>query len=118
MLRGTLAFTHAGVIDGSDVTQTDRLWENQGDNATIECSHTKGANYFHMYWFRQLPGETMTLIVFTTVGGEPDFGNFSKEKFSATKSKAESGTFSVKNLEAADRGLYFCAVSEHNDADV
>lgn len=33
-------------------------------------------------------------------------------------SQAENGTFTVKNLEAADKGLYFCAVSEHNDADV
>lgn len=114
----TLGFKHAGVADGSDVTQTDILWKNKGDSATIDCSHTKGASYFYMYWFRQLPGETMKLIVSTTPGEDPDFGNFSKEKFSATKTKAESGTFTVKNLEAADRGLYFCAVSEHNDADV
>uniref|UniRef100_H3C1P2 Ig-like domain-containing protein n=1 Tax=Tetraodon nigroviridis TaxID=99883 RepID=H3C1P2_TETNG len=67
-----------------------------------------------MYWFRQLPGETMKLIVFTSVRAEPDFGEFSKEKFSATKAKAESGPLTVKGLEAADSGLYLCAVSEHN----
>lgn len=60
----------------------------------------------------------MELIVFTTLGAEPDFGNFGQEKFSATKTKAESGTLTVKKLDEADEGLYFCAVSKHNDADV
>lgn len=60
----------------------------------------------------------MELIVFTMTGAESDFGNFTKNKFSATKTKAESGTFTVKQLEVADKGLYFCAVSKHSDADV
>uniref|UniRef100_A0A8D0AD11 Immunoglobulin C1-set domain-containing protein n=1 Tax=Sander lucioperca TaxID=283035 RepID=A0A8D0AD11_SANLU len=50
----------------SDVTQTpDILWGKKGDNATINCSHTKDAGYNQMYWYRQLPGETMKLIVVT-----------------------------------------------------
>lgn len=58
----------------------------------------------------------MKLIVSTTTGNpNHDFGNFSKEKFSATKPNAESGTFTVKNLELMDKGLYFCAASEHSD---
>ena len=60
----------------------------------------------------------MKLIVFTTVGKEKhDFGNFSKKKFSATKPDAASGTFTVKNLVPEDKGLYFCAVSQHSDTD-
>ncbi|KAI9537748.1 hypothetical protein NQZ68_022410 [Dissostichus eleginoides] len=67
-----------GLTDGSDVTQTDMLWETQGDNATISCIHTKGATYSQMYWYRQLPGETMELVVFTTPMNidNPDFGGF------------------------------------------
>ena len=88
-----------------------------GENATIECSHTKGSFYFQMYWFRQLPGEAMKLIVFTTTGmSEHDFGDFGKDKFSATKPDAHTGTFTVKNLVPEDGGSYFCAVSEHSDA--
>ncbi|XP_032356657.1 uncharacterized protein LOC116670300 isoform X2 [Etheostoma spectabile] len=100
------------LTDGSDVTQTpDILWKNKADSATISCSHTKGGSYFQMYWYRQLPGETMKLIVFTRLGNKDhDFGVFSKEKFSATKPDAESGTFTVNNLEPEDKGLYFCAV--------
>uniref|UniRef100_A0A3Q3RES8 Ig-like domain-containing protein n=1 Tax=Mastacembelus armatus TaxID=205130 RepID=A0A3Q3RES8_9TELE len=106
------------LTDDSGVTQTDILWKKEGETATIDCSHTKGATYFQMYWYRQLPGETMKLIVFTTTAKtEHDFGKFSTEKFSATKSAAESGTFTVKNLVPEDNGLYFCAVSEHSDTD-
>ena len=60
----------------------------------------------------------MKLIVFTRLGNENhDFGDFSTEKFSATKDDAYSGTFTVKNLEPKDKGLYFCAVSKHSDTD-
>ena len=93
------------------------LWETQGDNATMSCTHTKGVAYYQMYWYRQLPGETMELVVFTTPMNidNPDFGEFGKDKFSATKPDAESGTFTVKNLQPGDKGLYFCAVSQHSD---
>uniref|UniRef100_A0A4W6BS18 Ig-like domain-containing protein n=1 Tax=Lates calcarifer TaxID=8187 RepID=A0A4W6BS18_LATCA len=99
-----------------DVNQTPILWRKQGDDATIHCNHTKGVNYNQMYWYRQLPGETMKLIVFTTTT-KNDFGDFSKDKFSATKPDVETGTFTVKNLVPEDKGLYFCAVSEHSDTD-
>uniref|UniRef100_A0A3B4XCS1 Ig-like domain-containing protein n=1 Tax=Seriola lalandi dorsalis TaxID=1841481 RepID=A0A3B4XCS1_SERLL len=89
-----------------------------GDNATIHCNHTKGINYFQMYWYRQVPGENIKLIVFTTTAKpDHDFGDFDKKKFSATKPDAESGTFTVENLEPGDQGLYFCAVSQHSDTD-
>uniref|UniRef100_A0AAQ6IVK2 Ig-like domain-containing protein n=1 Tax=Anabas testudineus TaxID=64144 RepID=A0AAQ6IVK2_ANATE len=87
-------------------------------DATINCSHTKGAGYYQMYWYRQLPGEMMKLIVFTTTTSKDhDFGDFSQDKFSANKTDPERGTFTVKNLEPGDKGLYFCAVSEHSDTD-
>ncbi|KAK9533978.1 hypothetical protein VZT92_009055 [Zoarces viviparus] len=105
-----------GLTDASDVTQPDILWEVQGDNATMTCSHTKGSSYYQMYWYRQLPGETMKLAVFTLANTEHSFEpDFRGDKYSATKPDAHSGTFTVKNLQPADKGLYFCAVSQHSD---
>ncbi|XP_029973393.1 M1-specific T cell receptor beta chain-like [Salarias fasciatus] len=102
---------------GSDVTQKSTLWRNKGDDATIDCEHTKDASFLQMYWYRQLPGETMELIVFTsTARKDHDFGEFSRDKFSATKTEAQSGTFTVKQLQPEDGGLYFCAVSEAAEA--
>uniref|UniRef100_A0A3Q3KHW9 Ig-like domain-containing protein n=1 Tax=Mastacembelus armatus TaxID=205130 RepID=A0A3Q3KHW9_9TELE len=101
------------------ILPADILWEKEGDNATIQCSHIMGATYYQMYWYRQLPGETMKQIVYTTANTNPDFEpDFRDEmKFTAKKPNAESGTFTVKNLVPEDNGLYFCAVSEHSDTD-
>lgn len=62
------------------------------------CNHTKGDVYFQMYWYRQLPGQTLELIVFISIAknvNDHDYGNLSTEKFSASKSVPESGTFTV-----------------------
>lgn len=113
-------FIHTDGTDGSDVQQKPILWETEGRSATMHCSHTKGAGYIQMYWYRQKPGETMELIVFTVMGkkdDQHDFGNFKTGKFSASRPDGDSGTFTVNNLEPKDQGLYFCAVSQHSDAD-
>ena len=113
-----LTVFHTGLTDGSDVKQTDMLWKDEGDSATMNCSHTKTADYIQMYWYRQLPGQTMKQIVLTKENTKPDFEpEFSEEKFSATKPDTYTGTFTVKNLEPGDKGLYFCAVSKHSDTD-
>ncbi|KAK9533962.1 hypothetical protein VZT92_009046 [Zoarces viviparus] len=108
-----------GLTDGSDVIQTSILWENKGVNATMSCSHTKGVQYFQMYWYRQLPGVSLEQVVYTSLSRTKNrwFGNFSGEKYSATKPDTRSGTFTVKNVQPEDEGLYFCAVSEHSDTD-
>ena len=113
---GIVTVFHTGLTDGSDVKQTDILWKDKGDSATMNCSHTKTVEYYQMYWYRQLQGESIELIVFTMIG-KTVFENFSKEKFSATRPDAYTGTFTVKNLEPGDKGLYFCSVSEHSDTD-
>uniref|UniRef100_A0A667YGU2 Ig-like domain-containing protein n=1 Tax=Myripristis murdjan TaxID=586833 RepID=A0A667YGU2_9TELE len=102
---------------GSDVTQTPTLWKNVGDNATIDCSHTKGTGYSQMYWYRQLQGEGMKQIVLSPTYGKPEYEPNSKiEKFPVTKPDAASGTLTVKDLVAEDKALYFCAVSQpHSD---
>nr|XP_043903693.1 uncharacterized protein LOC122783115 [Solea senegalensis] len=107
-----------GLTDGSDVTQTSILWKDMGDNATIHCKHTKGINYYQMYWYRQLPGEMMKQIVFTTTTTtEHKYeSGFSKDKFPAQKSDANTGSLTVEKLQPEDSGLYFCSVSQHSDA--
>ncbi|CAI5695653.1 unnamed protein product [Oreochromis niloticus] len=106
----------SGLTDGGEVKQTAMLWKNQGDNVSIECSHTYGSSYYYMYWYRQLPGELMKQMVFTIANSKPDFEpDFRDKKFSTTKPDADSGTLIVKNLVPGDQGLYFCAVSMHSD---
>lgn len=54
----------------------------------------------------------MKRIVYTVpYSSQPDFGDLSQDKYSATKTEAERGSFTVKNVEPSDNGVYFCVVS-------
>lgn len=101
-------------MDGSGVFQMpETIWGSAGNSVEMNCSHNKDINYRQMYWYKQPPGEGITLLVFTSVGVEPDYGKFSKDKYEAVKTVVESGILTVKNLDSADNALYFCAVSQH-----
>ncbi|KAK2826663.1 hypothetical protein Q5P01_020877 [Channa striata] len=105
-----------GLSDGSDVTQSPLLWRDEGQSATMNCSHTKTIDYSQMYWYRQLPGETMRQIVFTTAYSSHEYeSDFTEDKFPATKKDAQTGSLTVKTLQPEDSGVYFCAVSKHSD---
>ncbi|XP_029982592.1 uncharacterized protein LOC115413690 [Sphaeramia orbicularis] len=107
-----------GFTEGNDVKQTRILWKEMGQTATMNCSHTKGGGYFYMYWYRQLPGQNMEQMVLTIANSKPDFEpDFRNDRFSTTKPDADSGTLTVRNLEYADTGVYFCSVSQHSDTD-
>ncbi|XP_070776916.1 immunoglobulin lambda-1 light chain-like [Enoplosus armatus] len=105
-----------GQIDGSDVTQSPLLWGDEGQSATINCSHTKDVSFFEMYWYRQLPGEGMKQIVLTTTTPPHKYeSGFSEDKFPATKNDAQTGSLTVEKLLPEDSAVYFCAVSKHSD---
>ncbi|XP_050934314.1 M1-specific T cell receptor beta chain [Lates calcarifer] len=105
-----------GLSDGNDVNQTPLLWSTESQSATMNCSHTKGSSYRQMYWYRQLPGETMKQIVYTTAYSPHEYqSGFSEDKFPAKKNDAETGSLTVKKLLHNDSGVYFCAVSEHSE---
>ncbi|XP_070834805.1 T-cell receptor beta-1 chain C region [Chaetodon trifascialis] len=101
------------LIDGSDITQIPLLWMEEGQSATMNCSHTQSDAYFQMYWYRQLPGEKMKQIVFTTPVPPHQYeSGFSEDKFPAQKKDVQTGSLTVKKLLLEDSGVYFCAVSE------
>ncbi|KAK2892162.1 hypothetical protein Q8A73_017827 [Channa argus] len=68
----------------------------------MNCSHNKDINHRQMYWYRQRPGETMTLVVYTAVGVKAD-GDLTK--YSAIKENVETGALTVKDLKPEDSGV-------------
>uniref|UniRef100_A0A3B3CRC5 Ig-like domain-containing protein n=1 Tax=Oryzias melastigma TaxID=30732 RepID=A0A3B3CRC5_ORYME len=83
---------------------------------SMTCRHTKDKGHNQMYWFRQRPGEAMTLVAYIAFGGTPDYGGGPQTKFSVVKESIEEGALTVKDLQPDDAGRYFCAVSKHSDA--
>uniref|UniRef100_A0A667YKY8 Ig-like domain-containing protein n=1 Tax=Myripristis murdjan TaxID=586833 RepID=A0A667YKY8_9TELE len=104
----SLAVVHTGLTDGSDVTQTPKLWNNVGENATIDCSHTKDSTYNQMYWYRQLPGEGMKQIVFTSTYVTVQMGGGAN--------KGDTSTLTIEELSLNSSAVYFCAASYHSAA--
>ncbi|CAJ1074743.1 hypothetical protein PFLUV_G00229650 [Xyrichtys novacula] len=103
-------------VQSEVVTQYPEIrWSPVSESAEMNCSHTKGAGYSRMYWYRQRPGETMTRVAYTAVGAKPDYGEAPEGKYSSVKEKSESGALTVNDLQPDDGGVYFCAVSEHSD---
>ncbi|KAI5611815.1 T-cell receptor beta chain V region A20.2.25, partial [Silurus asotus] len=96
------------------VSQSNEILIKNGQSTTMNCSHTKGASYDQMYWYRQYNGESVELIMYSPTYGTPEFGKFSQSKFAVTKSNPESGSFTVKNVDYNDSAVYFCAVSKHS----
>ncbi|CAB1335681.1 unnamed protein product, partial [Coregonus sp. 'balchen'] len=107
-----------GLVEGSEVTQTPTiLWGLKDSDAQINCSHTKGVNYYQMYWYRQRPGEGIKQVALTTPNSKSEYSeDFSEDKYPTVKTDAESGSFTVKKVEAGDSGMYFCAVYEHRES--
>uniref|UniRef100_A0A3P9IM96 Ig-like domain-containing protein n=1 Tax=Oryzias latipes TaxID=8090 RepID=A0A3P9IM96_ORYLA len=100
-----------------DVIQHPEIsWSFASQSAEMTCSHTRDKGHNQMYWFRQRPGEAMTLVVYTVFGGTPDYGGSPQTKYSSVKETIEEGALTVKDLQPDDAGLYFCAVSKHSDA--
>ncbi|KAK2878614.1 hypothetical protein Q8A67_019405 [Cirrhinus molitorella] len=117
MTRGIIAlilFLHWS--QGTVVQKPEILREPKSSSASLNCTHNKGISYYQMYWYRQRPGETMRLIVFTVASSKPDFGDVDEKKFDAQKSDAKSGSLTVKDLEPEDSAIYFCAVEILSDA--
>uniref|UniRef100_A0A3B4T5Q8 Immunoglobulin V-set domain-containing protein n=1 Tax=Seriola dumerili TaxID=41447 RepID=A0A3B4T5Q8_SERDU len=91
-----------------DVTQHPAVsWNYLSKSAEMNCSHKKDAGHNQMYWYRQRPGETMTLIVYTIYGRAPDYVQKNQTKYLATKENIENGALTVRNLQLEDSGQVF-----------
>ncbi|KAF4102512.1 hypothetical protein G5714_017312 [Onychostoma macrolepis] len=94
----------------SDVSQVPSvLMAVKGSSVQLNCTHKKDSTFNQMYWYRQRPGQTMTLIVFTSTYDNPDYGDSDKHKFPVIKTVAESGSLTVNNVESDDSAVYFCS---------
>ncbi|KAG9268841.1 hypothetical protein AMEX_G17867 [Astyanax mexicanus] len=114
-----LIFFFQLIAGDSGVTQSPSiLMVSNGKPAEMHCKHDMGSTYRYMYWFQQHQGKSMKLIATTTAFTEPDFGPFNGTKFSADKKEAESGSFTVNDVDSTDNAVYFCAVSEHSVTDL
>ncbi len=101
-------------MGADDVIQEPKiLWGQKESSVHMNCTHFKGSTYKLMYWYRQLQGQTMRLVAFTTSYTKPEYEDSELNKFRANKTVPENGSLTVQNVQPNDSGIYFCSVSEY-----
>ncbi|MGH0174194.1 UNVERIFIED_CONTAM: hypothetical protein FKN15_070554 [Acipenser sinensis] len=107
----------AGPSQGIGVSQTPQvLLQGAGGSAGMFCEHNGDSTYTQMYWYRQLRGQGIQLLVFSVFGSDLQFENdFSEEGYEVNRSAVTKGSLKINKLEPGDSALYFCSASKHSD---
>ncbi|MGH0141942.1 UNVERIFIED_CONTAM: hypothetical protein FKN15_074678 [Acipenser sinensis] len=102
---------------GIGVSQTPQvLLQGAGGSAGMFCEHDGDSTYIYMYWYRQLRGQGIQLLVFSVFGSAPQFEkDFNEDRYEVNRSAETKGSLKIKNLEPGDSALYFCSASKHSD---
>lgn len=83
----------------------------RGTSMTIQCQVDSQMSL--MFWYRQLPGEGLTLIATANQGSEATYeSGFTKEKFPISRPNLMFSNLTVTNVRPEDSSLYFCSVGD------
>uniref|UniRef100_A0A096M922 Ig-like domain-containing protein n=1 Tax=Poecilia formosa TaxID=48698 RepID=A0A096M922_POEFO len=78
-------------------------------SAEMHC-YQNDTDYEYLYWYRQLSGGQIQLIVYLLAGNanyEPDF----KSGFKAERSHTKQWSLTVSSVQQKDEAVYLCAAS-------
>ncbi|MGH0174195.1 UNVERIFIED_CONTAM: hypothetical protein FKN15_070555 [Acipenser sinensis] len=91
----------AGPSQGIGVSQTPQvLLQGSGGSAGMFCRHDGDSTYTQMYWYHQLRGQGIQLLVFSVSGSAPQFEkDFNEERYEVNRSAVNKGSLKIKNLE-------------------
>uniref|UniRef100_A0A667YGN1 Ig-like domain-containing protein n=1 Tax=Myripristis murdjan TaxID=586833 RepID=A0A667YGN1_9TELE len=99
--------TGSSLSDQVHQTPAD-MYKKPGETAQVNCSHNI-QNYYTILWYRQSENQQMQLLGYISYAkGYPEPGVTVQMGGSANQ-----GSFTVKNVEPGDNGVYFCAASAH-----
>uniref|UniRef100_A0A6Q2XCD0 Ig-like domain-containing protein n=1 Tax=Esox lucius TaxID=8010 RepID=A0A6Q2XCD0_ESOLU len=109
----TLLLWVTGLSQTDQVHQTPTaILKQPGDEVQLTCNHTN-TNYDMILWYQQSEQRPALKLIgnvrYTKATMEDSF----KEHFNMSGDASAGKT----KLETGDRGMYFCAVSEHSDTE-
>uniref|UniRef100_A0A3P9C044 Ig-like domain-containing protein n=1 Tax=Maylandia zebra TaxID=106582 RepID=A0A3P9C044_9CICH len=87
-----------------------------GQSATLSCSQDEDNSY--MFWYRQSKSGKIELKTYSL--GEKVWDTeapFDKSKYSMSRPSLLRSSLQIHSVAPNDKGLYFCAVSQHSDTD-
>lgn len=66
-----------------------------------------------MFWYSQLPGQSLTLIATANQGSEATYeSGFTKDKFPISRPTLRFSTLTVNNTSPEDSSFYFCSAGD------
>ena len=101
-----------GSVFGALVSQKPRRDICQrGTSITIHCEVDTQVTL--MFWYRQLPGQSLILIATANQGAEATYeSGFTREKFPISRRTLMFSTLTVSNLSLEDTSSYFCSARD------
>ncbi|XP_027394598.1 uncharacterized protein LOC113891085 [Bos indicus x Bos taurus] len=91
--------------------EPSRAIRQHGTSMTIEC-HVD-SQLTMMYWYRQLPGQSLVLMATANQGSRATYeSGFTEDKFPIDRPKLEFSTLTVSNMSSEDSSSYFCSAGD------
>uniref|UniRef100_A0A3Q2D654 Ig-like domain-containing protein n=1 Tax=Cyprinodon variegatus TaxID=28743 RepID=A0A3Q2D654_CYPVA len=85
------------------------IYSTAGDHAEINC-YQNDTDYDYVYWYRQLRGGEIQLIVYL-VAGTTNFEADFNSGFKAAQSQKKQWSLSIPSIQKKDEAVYLCAAS-------
>uniref|UniRef100_A0A4W6BN23 Ig-like domain-containing protein n=1 Tax=Lates calcarifer TaxID=8187 RepID=A0A4W6BN23_LATCA len=83
-----------------------------GGLAEIHC-YQNDTDYEYLYWYKQLRGKDIQLVVVLVVG-TPNFEEGFKSGFQAVKVNEKQWSLTISSVQGKDEAFYLCAASSHS----
>ena len=84
---------------------------------TIECQADSQLNF--MYWYRQLPGQSLVLMATANQGSKATYeSGFTEDKFPISRPNLAFSTLTVSNASSEDSSSYFCSATDRENTEV
>ena len=84
----------------------------RGTSVMIEC-HQVDSQLTSMYWYRQLPGQSLVLMATSNQGLKATYERgFTEDKFPIDRPKLEFSTLTVSSASSEDSSSYFCSAGD------
>ena len=78
----------------------------------IECRQVD-SQLPEMYWYRQLPGQSLVLMATANQGSKATYERgFTEDKFPISRPKLAFSTLTVSNASSEDSSSYFCSAGD------
>ncbi|XP_045022406.1 uncharacterized protein LOC102400615 [Bubalus bubalis] len=113
MLTLLLLLLGLGSVFGALLSQKpSRAICQRGTSVMIEC-HQVDSQLTWMYWYRQLPGQSLVLMATSNQGSKATYERgFTEDKFPIDRPKLEFSTLTVSNASSEDSSSYFCSAGD------